>query len=132
MNFWEYLDARAARNAARKLDPRLFANIIGGSVVGSFVGSIPALFFIPMPTVNEQLITYMIGQLSGFAGGVIAYHYASKAGEHALDAKRADNTGKALEAVTAAIQATPALADVDVPATGKSDDPVHTIVEETR
>lgn len=57
----------------------LFRNVVGGIVVGSFVGALIALFILPIPKDNEQLITYMLGQLSGFVGGVIAYHYASTA-----------------------------------------------------
>lgn len=60
-------------------DP-LFRNIVGGIIIGSFVGALVALFVLPIPAANEQLITYMLGQLSGFAGGVVAYHYASTAG----------------------------------------------------
>lgn len=111
MTLWEYLDRRAERsahrNAHRKLDPRLFANVIGGAMIGGFLGSLITLFVIPIPRSNEQLITYMIGQLSGFAGGIIAYHYASKSGEQALEAERVGNTRKALETIGAAISATP-------------------------
>lgn len=112
MNIWTYLDRRAQRRQelalTRPLNMRLLANVIGCALIFGFLGALATLFIIPIPTANEQLLTYMIGQLSGFAGGIIAYHYTSKAGEAELDAKRTENTGKLADAVTAAISATPA------------------------
>lgn len=88
-------------------DARLFANVIGGSLIAGFLGAMAALFVVPIPEANRDLVTYMLGQLSGFAGGIIAYHYASKAGERDLDHQRADNTTKALDMAREAIAATP-------------------------
>lgn len=114
MTLWQYLDRRAERRARlaaeRPVNIRLLANVIGCSLIFGFLGALATLFVIPIPSANEQLLTYMIGQLSGFAGGIIAYHYTSKAGEAELDAKRAENTGKLADAITAAAQATPAAA----------------------
>ena len=126
MTFWEYLDRAADRRAARhRLDPRLFANVVGASLIAGFLGAMITLFFIPIPEKNEQLITYMIGQLSGFAGGIIAYHYTLTAGAKELEAKRAESTGKLADAVVAAAAATPAQ---DGP-TGAPGDPLHTVDE---
>ncbi len=88
-------------------DARLFAHVIGGALIAGFLGALAALFVVPIPEANRDLVTYMLGQLSGFAGGIIAYHYASKAGDRDLDHQRADNTTKALEMAREAIAATP-------------------------
>jgi cytochrome c biogenesis protein CcdA len=103
MTFWEYLDRAAERRAVRRrVDARLFANVVGAALVAGFLGALITLFFVPIPERNEQLITYMIGQLSGFAGGIIAYHYTLTAGAKELDAKRAETTGKLVDLATAA------------------------------
>lgn len=114
MKLWELLDnigerRAAARKirAARAPNLRMLANVIGCSVVFGFLGALFALFVIPIPPQNEQVITYMIGQLSGFAGGILAYHYTSKAGEKELDAKRADNTAALTDLAKKALEASP-------------------------
>lgn len=104
--------------------PRLFANVIGGALIGGFLGALFALFLLPVPEANRDLITYMLGQLSGFAGGIIASHYASKppdAAAQTLDAARTRNLSKSLDLAGAALAATPAK---DGP-TGRPDDPVY-------
>ncbi len=70
-------------------------------MIGGFVSALFVLFWIPVPPANEQVITYMIGQLSGFTGGVVAYHYAT----NRQSEKAADNTGEAFKAITATAQA---------------------------
>lgn len=78
---------------------------IGVALIGGFLFALGVLFWKAIPTQNEQLIVYMLGQLSGFAGGIVAYHYTlSKQTERAADA-----------AVQTAAQTTPA---------GTPDDPV--------
>lgn len=106
-----------------------FRDILGGLLVVGFMGATGLLFWRTIPSENEQLIAYMLGQLSGFVGGVVALHYAAKAGEKELDAQRTDNTTKALDAIIGA-QGTPAhgLNDPERPA-GTPNDPVHTTVE---
>jgi len=99
--------ARAKLRLERPPNLRLLANVIGCSLVSGFLGALAALFVIPIPPENKELIIYMLGQLSGFAGGIVAYHYTSKAGEAELDATRTQNTGKLADAVTAALAATP-------------------------
>jgi hypothetical protein len=85
-------------------EAHIFRNIIGGSILGSFIGAMVALFLVPIPGVNETLITYMLGQLSGFAGAVVAFHYSTTAGsQHAREL----------------------LARSGETATGKADDPLH-------
>lgn len=59
--------------------PSMFRNALGGALIASFIGAMITLFIVPIPPENEQLITYMLGQISGFAGGIVSYHYASTA-----------------------------------------------------
>lgn len=77
---------------------------LGVFLVTAFVGALGVLFWKAIPKENEQLIVYMLGQLSGFVSGIVAYHYVTKAGEKELDAKRADNTGKAMDLIRAATE----------------------------
>ena len=120
MTLWDALDRAGERRQARALarinDRRLLANVIGAALISGFLGALAALFVIPIPKGNEQIVTYMIGQLSGFAGGIVAYHYASKAVEALdtaarveLDTKRAETTGKLVDVATAALAATPGI-----------------------
>ncbi len=73
---------------------------IGGVLMAAFVGALFLLFWKSIPTANEQLIVYMLGQLSGFVAGVVAAHYTINAGQQKLDEKKADNTAKAFDAIT--------------------------------
>jgi hypothetical protein len=47
----------------------------------------------------------MAGQLSGMALMALGFYFTNKVGQDAVDAKRADNTGKLADAVVAAAQA---------------------------
>jgi hypothetical protein len=84
-----------------------FRDVLGAVLVGAFIAVLGTLFFVPIPTTNEQLIVYMLGQLSGFVAGVVALHYVTKAGDKELDQARAENTGKAFEAIAAAAHTPP-------------------------
>lgn len=106
-------------------DRRYFANVLGAAAIAGFFGALFALFIVPIPTENRDLVTYMIGQLSGFAGGVFAHHYASKSGDREADQMRAETQSKALDTVQAAIAAVPPGRPKGTP-----DDPVA--VEEVR
>lgn len=60
---------------------------IGVALIAGFLLALGVLFIKAIPASNEQLIVYMLGQLSGFAGGIVAYHYTlSKQTERAADA----------------------------------------------
>jgi hypothetical protein len=120
MNVWEYLEARARRRQEMQLVRmelrRLRAkrgslfnmrDAIGIALIASFIGAIGVLFWKAIPPTNEQLIVYMLGQLSGFVAAVVALHYVMKAGEKELEQQRAANTGKAFDAVAAAAAAVP-------------------------
>lgn len=80
---------------------------IGLFLVIAFIGAIIALLWKAIPESNEQLLSYMLGQLSGFVAGVVGYHYITKAGEKELDELRTTNTAKALDAIKEAQRATP-------------------------
>lgn len=115
MTLWDYLNAVGERRKElllrRPANVRLLANVIGCALISGFLGALFALFIVPIPAGNEQIVTYMIGQLSGFAGGIVAYHYTLTAGSKELEAQRTDNTGKAFEAIKAAAESTPAASD---------------------
>lgn len=74
---------------------------IGASLIGGFVAALFVLFWKAVPPQNEQLITYMLGQLSGFAAGIVAYHYAT----NAQSQEATLNTGHAFRAIEAAAKA---------------------------
>lgn len=93
-------------------------NWIGGSLIVGFLGALGLLFWHPIPGQNEQLIIYMLGQLSGFVSGVIASYFVLAAGARELEAKRVENTAKMLDTIGAATASTP-----NRPA-GTPDDPV--------
>lgn len=128
LGFFEFLDRVGERRAKialrRSINLRLLANVIGCALVFGFLGALFALFIIPVPKGNEQIVTYMIGQLSGFAGGIVAYHYTSKAGEREetaqrleLQKKQADTSGRLVDlALGGAVSKTTikALADMTV------------------
>lgn len=60
-----------------------FRNAITAFIVGSFVGAIVMLFNRSYPAENSDLLTYMLGQLSGFAGATIAFYFSTTlGGEH--------------------------------------------------
>lgn len=82
-------------------------DVIGLTLIVGFMVATGWLLNEAIPKENEQLVAYMLGQLSGFVAGVVAYHYVSKAGEKELEAARADNTGKAFEAIAAAAASAP-------------------------
>ena len=58
----------------------LFRDVIGGALIGGFLGAGAALYVVPVPADNHDLIVFMLGQLSGFVGGVVAFHYGTSAG----------------------------------------------------
>lgn len=79
-------------------------NRIAVFVVGAFVGALVSFTFKAIPAENKDIITYMVGQLSGMATMALGFYFVNKIGQDAADAKRADNTGKALEAITTVAQ----------------------------
>lgn len=96
---------------------------IGMGLLTAFIGALFILFFKTIPSTNEQIITYMIGQLSGFVGGVVSLHYVTKAGERELETQRADNTAAAFKAIEAAQNSTPERAASNPPQSVRIDQP---------
>lgn len=85
----------------KKRDPLALRDWIGLGLITAFISVLFALMWKVIPDKNEQLIVYMLGQLSGFVATVVGFHYVTSVG----DAKRADNTGKAFDAIKAAANA---------------------------
>lgn len=72
-----------------------FRDRLGGLLVGGFLSSLILMFFVGVPATNTQIVTYMIGQLSGFAASVVAFHYTM----NSANIRASENTGKALDAI---------------------------------
>ena len=69
-------------------------NLLAFLLIGAFIGAMGAFTFIAIPENNKDLITYMVGQLSGMALTVLGFYFINKVGADALDASRSENTGK--------------------------------------
>ena len=84
-------------------EPLSLRDYIGVGLVFAFVSVLFGLMFKNIPEKNEQLIVYMLGQLSGFVATVVSFHYVlNKSSE-----KATENTGKAFDALKAAAESTP-------------------------
>lgn len=81
-------------------------NLLGGFMCGSFIGSLAALYIFPIPGANKDLVVFMLGQLSGFAGAVMGYNFGT--------------TKSSADKSTT-------IASLTMQATGKPDDPVHNV-----
>lgn len=79
-------------------------------LVGAFVGALIDFTLFPVPASNKDIITYMVGQLSGMALMALGLYFTKNAGQDTLDVKRADTTGKMAEAINTALN-TPAPPD---------------------
>lgn len=94
------------------LDVDRTRNVLAFLLVAAFIAVLPVLVFKSIPAENKDVITYMVGQMSGMAITVLGFYFVNKAGQDQQDAKRAeldaqktDNTGKLADAVIAAAQA---------------------------
>lgn len=91
-------------------------NQIAFFLVGAFVGALVVFTFRGIPADNKDIITYMVGQLSGMATMALGYYFVNKIGQDQLDATRAESTGKMADAITSvAAGARPKLEDPDAP-----------------
>ncbi len=97
---------------SNKIKNDWFRNALAFFLITAFIMTLPLLIFKIVPTGNKDTITYILGQLSGMATTCLAFYFTQKAGQDALDAKRADTTAKAFEAVSAAVATNPAVPDV--------------------
>lgn len=82
-------------------------NLLAFLLVGAFICVLPLFAFKAIPEQNKDVIVYMVGQLSGMALTALGFYFVNKVGQDALDATRAENTGKMATAVTAALKAGP-------------------------
>lgn len=54
--------------------------VLAAVVVAGFMAALIALFFRAIPAANEQLLSYMLGQLSGFVAAIMAFNFGSSQG----------------------------------------------------
>lgn len=52
----------------------------------AFFGALAGLFFIKYPDTNKELITFMLGQLSGFVGTALAVYFGTTQASATKDA----------------------------------------------
>ena len=62
-------DARSMQVALRSIVPA----VLTWFLVGSFVGTLIALFLVEVPLSNRDIVVYMAGQLSGFTAAAVAF-----------------------------------------------------------
>ena len=86
-------------------------NTLAILLVMSFICTVPLFIFKTIPEANKEIVTYMVGQLSGMALTALGFYFVNKVGQDALDAQKTANTGLALEAITATAHAASAPAD---------------------
>jgi hypothetical protein len=113
-------------------DADRFRNLLAFALIGAFIAVVPLFVFKTIPTDNKEIIVYMVGQLSGMATTALGFYFVTKAGQDALDTKRAETTGKMADAVVAAANSTPLAADGlngEPRPAGTEGDPVHTKAE---
>ena len=103
-------------------------------LVGAFIGAVVALTFHAIPSDNKDLLTYMLGQLSGMATVTLGFYFTKGAGQDAQDAARTENTGKALDTIKAAATAAAPVSTepAEVVVVNEPDAPVPTTTEEPR
>ncbi len=87
-------------------------NLLAFLLVGAFIGAMGAFTFFTIPVENKDILTYMVGQLSGMALTVLGFFFINKVGADALDAQRAENTGKLIDLAAPSI-ITPSGTDED-------------------
>lgn len=57
----------------------IIAGVLAGTLVAAFIGAIIMLSWREIPKTNEQLLTYMLGQLSGFVAAAVGVYFARRA-----------------------------------------------------
>lgn len=57
----------------------IIAAIIAFALIAAFIGAIVMLSWRSFPASNEQLLTYMIGQLSGFVAMALGVYFSRRA-----------------------------------------------------
>ena len=56
----------------------IIAGVLAGLLVAAFIGAIVMLSWREIPASNEQLLTYMLGQLSGFVAAAVGVYFARR------------------------------------------------------
>ena len=113
------------RTAIEKIE--WMRNLLAFLLVGAFIGAAMLFTFRTIPEGNRDILTYMVGQLSGMALTALGFYFVNKVGADALDAKRADNTGKLADAVVAAAGASTSDEPQEVVVTNTTAEPVPTV-----
>ena len=98
------------RNAVDQIE--FMRNVLAFLLVGAFIGSMGAFTVFAIPEANKDILTYMVGQLSGMAITVLGFYFVSKVGQDALDAKRTENTARAFDAIKETVKAKPNIGEV--------------------
>ncbi len=57
--------------------PDMMRGLLAVLLVGAFMIALSWLFRHAIPSANEQLVNFLLGQLSGFAGSAVAYYLSS-------------------------------------------------------
>ena len=111
----------------------LTRNTLAFLLVAAFISFTGVLLWKGIPEENEQLLSYMLGQISGMALLALGFYFVNKVGQDALDAKRTENTGKLAEAITATANASTLATDgpIDVNVTNPAESPVPTVEGKT-
>lgn len=93
------------RNRRSAIDQIEFMrNLLAFLLVGAFIAIAAVLFAFAIPEQNKDILTYMVGQLSGMALTALGFYFVNKVGQDALDATRADNTGKLADLASTALK----------------------------
>lgn len=93
---------------------------LGLLLIVAFVVALGGLFWRVTPDANKDLITYMLGQLSGFVSAVILFHY----GANSSSQRASENTGKLADAFKATAEAGTPAAGINDPAAIREGDTI--------
>lgn len=78
-------------------------NSLATLLIIAFIGALLTFSFHLIPDQNKDILTYMVGQLSGMATTALGFYFINKVGSDALDATRSENTGKLADLAKTAI-----------------------------
>lgn len=82
-----------------------FRNRLAFFLITAFVAQVPLFVFVGIPENSKEVITYMMGQLSGMALMVLGHYFNKAAGQDVLDEKRAETTTSSFQAIKAVAEA---------------------------
>lgn len=64
---------RASARGMQIANKSFMPAVITAGILTSFIVTLLVMFFVPIPLGNRDMIIYMVGQLSGFAGSAVAF-----------------------------------------------------------